>query len=356
MESPKYAFIDSLRGLAIMLVLLVHTGQQFNQTYFHLIFKDFLENGQLGVQLFYLVSSFTLMLSCRSREGESNFKKKFFIRRFFRIAPVYYLVTVYYTFERYLGFNASQFGDHLHNFPIIKLITGMLFINGFYPTTMNSYVPGGWSIAVEMMFYIMLPIIFNKIRTLRQSILLFSVSLLLSVWFRSLLINPFFEKGNFCSFNFINQFPMFCLGIIAYFVVRDGLEGLKTKDYLVLAFLFLFSCYFQLPYYMIYSLFFFFLLIGLSKGVFVFIVNPATMFIGKIGFSIYLIHFAVIYWASQVVNLRTIDFSNAIISYLAYLFYYFIILSLTSFIAYFSYKYIEIPSQKQGRKIIETLK
>jgi len=125
MEPPKFAYIDSLRGIAIMLVLLVHTGQQINLSHFNGKFISFIENGQLGVQLFYLASAFALMLSCHSREGEADFTKKFYIRRFFGITPMYYLVTVYHTFERYLGFDMTHFKDNLQNFPYIKLVTGV---------------------------------------------------------------------------------------------------------------------------------------------------------------------------------------------------------------------------------------
>jgi len=356
METHKYAYIDSLRGFAILLVLLVHTSQQFNQTSFAPGVKGFLENGQLGVQLFYLVSAFTLMLSYQSRVGESDFVKKFFIRRFFRIAPVYYLVTIYYTFERYLGFNILHFGDHIHDFPLIKLVTGVLFINGFYPTTMNSYVPGGWSIAIEMTFYLTLPIIYKKIRNLHQSILLFSGALIFAVWFRSILTNPFFEKGGFYMFNFINQFPIFCLGIMAYFIYKEGFEGFKNRDYLLISFLFLFACYFKMPYYMPYSLFFFFLLIGLCKGSFNFIVNKFTVFVGKISFSIYLLHFAVLYWIDQIFNLRNVVYNSLLNSYLMYVMYYFVILIICIIISNFSYKYIELWGMKFGKRMIKSLK
>jgi len=41
--------------------------------------------------------------------------------------------------------------------PAWEVATTALFVHGFHPQTINSVVPGGWSIAVEMTFYAVFP-------------------------------------------------------------------------------------------------------------------------------------------------------------------------------------------------------
>lgn len=334
-----------------MLILLVHTEQYFFENKIY----TFLENGQLGVQLFYLVSAFTLMLSCKSRETEKFFIEKFFIRRFFRIAPLYYLVTIYYAFERYLGFDLTKVSDNLHQLPLIKLITGLLFVNGLYPTTINSFVPGGWSIATEMIFYLTLPFLFKRVRNIRHSVYLFAIALLLSVLFSYITKLSFFNRGGFPMFNFLNQFPMFCLGILAYFIVYDGFSNFRNTEYLLIALLFLGGCYLPLPYYFPYSLFFVFLLVGLTKSAPLFIVNRFTKLIGNLSFSIYLIHFAVLYWVNTVLDFKYIVFSNEFVHWLFYILFYIGVLAISSTISFFSYNLIEKSGKTFGKKIINSL-
>ena len=36
-----------------------------------------------------------------------------------------------------------------------------LFLHGWHPETINTVVPGGWSIAVEMSFYLFVPLLFS---------------------------------------------------------------------------------------------------------------------------------------------------------------------------------------------------
>lgn len=352
-EPKKYAYIDSLRGIAILLVLLIHVSQLIDRQFFNPGMISFFENGQLGVQLFFMVSAYTLMLSNYAREGENGFNRNFFIRRFFRIAPLYYLVTFYYAFERYLGFDPSLFAENIQSFPFVKLITGMLFINGLYPTTINSFVPGGWSIAIEMLFYATLPFIFKRVRSLNQSIVLLFCSVFAAVIFSYITAFPFFNRAGFPMFNFLNQFPIFSLGIVAFFIHKDGLTNINSKNYFLLAILFLAYCYLPFPYYMHYSVFFLLLLLGLSKNPLPIIVNPVITFIGKISFSIYLIHFAVLYWTKKITDPYLQSLDNKIESYLYLVLLYVFVLAVSSIISYVSYKFVEIPGQQMGKRIIK---
>ncbi|HEY9657997.1 MAG TPA: acyltransferase family protein [Allocoleopsis sp.] len=82
----KLQSIDSLRGIAILLVILVHTSKSVEGLSFPI--SAISNYGQMGVQLFFIVSAYTLCLSMERRREERLKEVNFFIRRFFRIAPL----------------------------------------------------------------------------------------------------------------------------------------------------------------------------------------------------------------------------------------------------------------------------
>src|ERR1700677_4057654 len=54
-----------------------------------------------------------------------------------------------------------------------------LFIHGWHPYTFNSIVPGGWSIAVEMNFYLLFPFLYRFLgRSLRKSVVFVLASII----------------------------------------------------------------------------------------------------------------------------------------------------------------------------------
>ena len=84
----KLKFIDSIRGVAILMVILVHTAQRISGL--GVLASTITMYGQMGVQLFFIASAYTLCLSSQRRANETLPYIKFGIRRFFRIAPAYY--------------------------------------------------------------------------------------------------------------------------------------------------------------------------------------------------------------------------------------------------------------------------
>jgi peptidoglycan/LPS O-acetylase OafA/YrhL len=93
-NSQRLRTFDFLRGLAILGVIVVHTSQSFPSLINAI---DFLAGlGRFGVQLFYFISALTMCYMWKQREGENNPIKNFYIRRFFRIAPLFWIAIPVY--------------------------------------------------------------------------------------------------------------------------------------------------------------------------------------------------------------------------------------------------------------------
>ncbi|OAB48438.1 acyltransferase family protein [Paenibacillus antarcticus] len=177
-------------------------------------FRSITDQGGRGVQLFFILSSLTLFLSLdhRSKLGDSS--RDFYIRRFFRIAPMFYIGLLFYPFFM-----------NLKDISIGNIFGTLSFIgNGFSPYWINSLVPGGWSITVEMTFYLFVPLLFRLIKDLKKSVLFLGASFIICMEIKVVLsrihvINdPFTWKIYLYSW-FPNQFPIFALGIILFFLI-----------------------------------------------------------------------------------------------------------------------------------------
>lgn len=143
-------FIDALRGIAILGVILTHCGQWCHPD--SATIRLICGAGARGVQLFFVMSAFTLYRSHVLRQEKSKYGiAKFFARRTFRVAPLFWMAIPFY-----LAVNGTAPN---HNCPDgigpRQILLTVTFLHGWFPDTVNSVVPGGWSIAAEMTFYLM---------------------------------------------------------------------------------------------------------------------------------------------------------------------------------------------------------
>jgi peptidoglycan/LPS O-acetylase OafA/YrhL len=350
-------YINALRGIAVLCVIVVHVGlHSLSGKY-----QNIVGQGAKGVQLFYFISAFTLFLSSNKRLSlEKNAKINFFIRRFFRIAPLYYLAIIYYSF-------IIPFIQHQDvNYKGIAL--NFLFIHGFFPDIINSIVPGGWSIAIEMTFYLFLPFLTPKINSLAKAILFLFFSFFLKTLFYYVLKgNPFnFETNlwtNYLYWYLPNQLPVFALGIVFYFIALENnvKQALSENSKLILqtliAILVLLLIDKMILKIKIFNLDFVFtiafLIVAtiLKERPFKAIVNSFTELIGKLSFSMYLIHFAVIYWLSKA-KIISIDKPSSLSNFI---YSYSVVLVFTVLLSSISYRFIESKGQKIGKRVIDAL-
>lgn len=168
--------LDLLRGVAILLVVLSHCSAAARGAVPGLSWFAG-EYGELGVQLFFIVSGYTMMLTFGGKV-DSAAVRSFYIRRAFRIVPLFWIAIVFYLLiTKGQGFKAWAPDGIAAGDAILTL----LFLHWGSVTAFNSVVPGGWSIAVEMQFYLLFPLLIYLFRRPNGPMMIYAVIALVSV-------------------------------------------------------------------------------------------------------------------------------------------------------------------------------
>jgi peptidoglycan/LPS O-acetylase OafA/YrhL len=374
-EPQHFAFLDALRGIAALAVVAVHTVQNFSAGWFSSVFGQ----GAAGVQLFYVVSAYSLCLSFEQRRSvEQSPLKTYVIRRFFRIAPLFWFAVLVYLLKS-LIFPTVFVPVDVHpptwSLAPWHVITTLLFVNGWHYQSINFIVPGGWSVAVESNFYLLLPVLLRVSRTLRQAVVLVLSTLALAVVCRKALYvilagnvaeNHLEAFGIFAGLWLPSQLPVFALGIVMlYLVPRSSLTQaatVPTRRLLLPLALCLgagaYAVFAPAALERVVPLTFQkgLILLGFSWlvawwpiGLFV---NRVTVFVGKISYSLYLFHFIALHlvvWASSAFYVPR--FGSPPSFFLTFP----CVLVIGCGLARITYQLIEVPGQTLGRRIIKQL-
>lgn len=180
-SSPnKYSFIEGLRGFAILLVFGVHFFGKFqNKDYFlndNSSFKPFikfLHSGHIGVDCFFLISSFLIYKSLTNDKNQITFVR-FMYKRYSRLLPVIIFILII-PFIVYSGFN-------------IKIIFDNIFFLNIFKSS-SSIVIVTWSLVYEIYFYILAGILFILLPNKITTHILFLFSLFLLIFLVHLFVN-----------------------------------------------------------------------------------------------------------------------------------------------------------------------
>jgi peptidoglycan/LPS O-acetylase OafA/YrhL len=363
-EIRKFDFIDALRGWAFLGVLAVHAGHGFPRI------SSWTDLGAFGVQLFFVASAVTLCLSWHQRAGRDRKPvRDFLIRRFFRIAPLFWVGIVAY---RFLPGRDGVVPLDQVGLPHI-LLTG-LFAHGWNPETINSVVPGGWSIAAEFAFYALFPFLVKHCLTWLSTSRWLGASLVIAAESGAIVL-PRLTKTVFAGYTadqmwaystfwFPAQLPVFLVGILAYhaligfgsvrpnrpagwtLIVAALVLCLSVKDFTLAR---------LIPRQVAYAFAFGLLLLGLSFHPAKMFVNPFTRYLGVLSFSAYLVHFAALHGVRSLLSSSPFwprmpfgdigRFACLMVATLA----------LTIAISWATHRWIEKPGIELGRRIIHRL-
>jgi peptidoglycan/LPS O-acetylase OafA/YrhL len=156
MDTQRIYFpeLDGLRFLAFLLVLIHHQKPLSKVPYVSIL----QENGWIGVDLFFALSAFlfTKLLITEYLKTRTISFKKFYLRRVFRIWPIYLFIILFS-----ISFHLISIGPLVHNirvriFGLFAFSDNiMTAIYGFNPLRYTEHL---WTIAYEEQFYIFIPI------------------------------------------------------------------------------------------------------------------------------------------------------------------------------------------------------
>ncbi len=176
------------------------------------------------MQLFFVISGLSLCLSAESRGlGERFSKWEFWKRRIVRVYPLFAIATLFYFFlNNQIGrvwYAGPQVADYL------GLLSTLTLTHGLTPEWINWVVPGGWAISIETMFYLIFPWLWKKVRSLNAATIWFLVTLITSRGL-TILLHPLpypnsLLWGEYLYYYLPAQLPIFLLGIVVYWAIRE---------------------------------------------------------------------------------------------------------------------------------------
>jgi peptidoglycan/LPS O-acetylase OafA/YrhL len=160
--------LDGLRGTAIFFVLMYHYTQRQPTADPH-IFRFYLENlfliGWSGVDLFFVLSGFLIGGILLDARDSASYFKTFYMRRFFRIIPIYYAwIFTYILIVSVAGAAlVARYGSGAITKPGFAIYGHFLFLQNLAVIPLaglaRPWFISLWSLAVEEQFYLVSPLV-----------------------------------------------------------------------------------------------------------------------------------------------------------------------------------------------------
>lgn len=215
----EFPVLNAARAFAALWVLAAHVTRIGARPVF------LLSQGYLAVECFIFISGFLMMLLLvRERSLNLPSALRFYTRRFFRIAPSFYLAIALYVIFR--GFYIESLARCSDVFGSVSAIPGLgaevgwrsvlwnvLFVHGFWPDEATKIFGPAWSLSLEMQFYLVAPIWawFMRRRPYLAIGIFFAVNAIANVLWSVYYGNGLLAKFPFPSF-LPNRIFLFCWG------------------------------------------------------------------------------------------------------------------------------------------------
>ena len=209
-QRPQLEGANAVRFWAAMSIVLFHLAllPKKELPAFLSVIPNF---AGFGVPLFYVLSAFALSYGYYGSLESGVAIRRFYARRFFRIAPLFYLM---------MAVCLTQFWMRGSGVPAAQIFSSATFIFNLIPGHSESFVPAAWSIGVEMLFYAVFPFIIMLITNVWRAGLFFGGA----VWFAALWAYGFQGASgqihSFATFSLVAHIHYFAAGILAYFLWR----------------------------------------------------------------------------------------------------------------------------------------
>ncbi|RWH69277.1 acyltransferase [Mesorhizobium sp.] len=368
-ETSRIECLDGLRATAALWVLVGHC---LLLTGWHL---PVLGDPALGVDLFIMLSGFLMVFHYQLRQDKEPWQRpetwlKFWTRRYFRIAPLFYVMLFFalalgpYVYESRTVIDAfvgrvPQAPERYLDSSLKNIFAHLTFLFGVSPNFAYRTPLPDWSLGLEMQFYAVFPALMLAVRRfgwLWSAIVIAALSALAVAVLKSMSVH--FPMPSFLPLK-IQVFlcGMLLAGVLGQSQPRPllhlalamalaaipfgdghGLEKFLIREALVLGF-FALVLYRMLP--------------GTSgvvtRKVAVALGGGIFHVLGELSYSIYLIHLLVLLPVAAFVITRYGDGLGAPLRFAIVLA---IVLPVVCLLSFVTYRLIEMPGQQLGRMVL----
>lgn len=335
------------RFLAAISIVVFHYGGKsfvFNNEYVDFLFKQ----ADIGVSYFFILSGFVMILAYGDKPIINTLN--YFKNRFARIYPVYFLGILLVFFWQILTKNIDFAG----------FVLNVFMIQAWFPSKVLSFNSPGWSLSVELLFYIIFPFFFNsfyKKINLKNGLLLVVLFWIVSqlVFNLFLLLDKSHEifSKEFLIYNPLMHVNEFLIGNVAGIYFLKELKDRKQNfDFSIVAIIMVVVLILKFPVGLnfhngLLAIFFIplLILISLNNGILTTIFkNRFCIFLGEISFGIYILQHSVFSLISAYSVNKYFNIDNVTTVFFIRLF---ILIGLSAM----TYVYIEKPIQIKVKNI-----
>jgi peptidoglycan/LPS O-acetylase OafA/YrhL len=326
-KSTYFPVIDSLRGLASVMVCLFHYVCTTTHYVSNALVLSIFNYGSYGVHIFFIISGIVIPLSMLSSGYTHSSFLAYLYKRMARIEPPYIVsilvFIVYAILKNSLGFNTNS----TVALPTVSNV--LAHIGYLVPLLPNCkwFINTYWSLAVEFQYYLVLCIVFPYITHAQLIVRCLVITLFLS-------LSYFIPSAAFLP----HWTPLFTIGIAYVLYIHSTITKLEFIVYEILAFA-------LVAYLFSYTVVVFCLLTLLTVHCVKNFKTSISLFFGKISYSLYLIHGLT---GGLVINYLSHSYTSTTQQIMVVS----IGFGVATLCAYFFYLLIEKPSQLWAKKII----
>lgn len=318
--------LDGLRGIAILAVIGYHLLGYLQVKYYEQIpsstifvaLISLFKNGDLGVQLFFVISGFMLGLPFAKQylfQTEKVLLSKYYLRRLTRLEPPYFLVMSILLLSTYIiptSINTSQ--------TLLSYIASITYTHLIvFPKDLPLLNCVAWSLEIEIQFYVLLPLLAKlfiiKNKTYRK--LIFIGCIITSIGINKFGINPIPFKN---LFEYIHYFFGGLLLVDVYLSSEAKPSSNSVLPVIgIILFISLWLKHDFLPYQNLWaaarevlfvmSIIAFYYLV-LVKQQFTILSKPTLAIIGSMSYSLYLWHYPIISITGKILHTFSSAFNS----------------------------------------------
>lgn len=290
--------LTSMRFFAALYVSLFHV--HFFSGYSFGVFDPIFSAGYLAVDFFFVLSGFILAYTYVDAFKEKSVSMRvFMIKRLARIYPVHVVMLLITAFFLWIcksaGWEAME--DSLN---IVNLIYNFMLIHAWNQIDVLTYNQPSWSISAEFFSYLCFPAIIWLVGRWRKTpftILAYSLVFFILVQVIFLCFGVILSKSS-CDYGIIRIVPEFILGVSIYLFFlqyryeRDIRMAILSVFSVIMALLYIGG--FDIIVVLFLGVAIYLLAEAQRSGVTMWLSNPIWVYLGKISYSFYMVHYCVI--------------------------------------------------------------